>query len=108
MYDPALQGTFNTPQEIQRPTIIFDDEVKEILQKTYNEMINGMINLAIKRFAETKEFKDYFARKEYREIIQPKENIEEPQVTNENVVAQVSQPSQAPQQNSAISAISAW
>ena len=106
------QGAFNAPQEMQqpKPSIVFDDEVKDILSKTYPEMINGMINLAIKRFAETREFKEYFVRKEFREQIAVKEEVEEKE---DNFYE--TQPAQAPattpvpeQSSSVISAVSAW
>ena len=113
MYN-TQQGAFNAPQEMQqpKPTIVFDDEVKDILSKTYPEMINGMINLAIKRFAETKEFREYFVRKEFREQFQPKENEEELEENYVNfnetqATAQTAAPVQE-QSSSVISAVSAW
>jgi hypothetical protein len=109
MYSNPNQGAFNAPHDATpKPTIVFDDEVKEILQKTYPEMINGMINLAIKRFAETNEFKEYFVRKEFREEIVVKEEAQQPNV--EAPVAQSTQPQTSiPESNSSvISAVSAW
>jgi len=113
---------FNTPTNHtntnltpkQRPTIIFDDEVKEILENSYDEMINGMINLAIKRFAETKEYKEYFVKKEFRESIEIKEEILGPsqeEATSQTMTSPVqsSQTSQSiPESSSGISAVSAW
>ena len=113
MYNTQMaqqQGAFNAPNEVHqnRPQIIFDDEVKEILNKVYPEMINGMINLAIKRFAETKEFKDYFVRKEFREEVVVKEESREVEenAPDFNINNNTSNP--APSTNSAISAVSAW
>ena len=105
------QGAFNAPQEISqpKPSIVFDEEVKEILNKSYNEMINGMINLAIKRFAETKEFKEYFVRKEFRETIEVKEEELEENSDNFNKTQTTSIPStQTVQTTPAGSAVSAW
>jgi len=111
-FNTPTNHTNTTPK--QRPTIIFDDEVKEILENSYDEMINGMINLAIKRFAETKEYKEYFVKKEFRESIEIKEEILGP--SQEEATSQImaspahtSQTSQSiPESSSGISAVSAW
>ncbi len=111
---PQTQPGFNNPTEVvsPKPNIIFDDETKEILNQTYKEMINGMINLAIKRFAETKEYKEYFVKKEFRELVIVKEETEEitpdfnetPSTSNLTPVQSTS----GNNSNSAISAVSAW
>ncbi len=114
------QTGFNNPTEVvsPKPNIIFDNETKEILNQTYNEMINGMINLAIKRFAETKEYKEYFVKKEFRELVIVKEEFEEttPDFNETSSTSNSTQVHSTPgnnlnnlnNSNSAISAVSAW
>jgi len=58
-------------------TILVDEETIDLMQKMYPELISAGFNVAIKKFAETKEFQKYFLRKEHRNEIQTKETNEE-------------------------------
>ena len=97
---------FNQPQQVQKQSpIVFDSEVKEILNNTYPEMINALVNISIKKFAKTSEYKNYFLIKDYRESFEVQEEQEEVQI--EAPVSQP-QPQPEPQSSSVISAVSAW
>jgi len=61
------------PQQTQQPhsskkySFVLDDETYEILSKTYPESIPSLINIAIKRFSESKEYQKYYLKKEFRD-----------------------------------------
>jgi hypothetical protein len=57
-----------------------DAFTKELLSMTYPELTNALVNIAIKKMAETSDFHDYFIKnelKERAEQLTPKNNNEE-------------------------------
>ncbi len=67
---PPLQPT----QEIRPPapnasSFIPDIKTKEILDRTYPEMSNALINIAIKKFSENSDYVNYFVREEFKQQV---------------------------------------
>ena len=63
-----------TSQAIRPPvanasSFIPDSKTKEILDRTYPELTNALINLAIKKFAEDIDYSNYFVREEFKNIV---------------------------------------
>ena len=78
----AQQPTQPTqPTQSKKISIVLDDEAYEILANAYPEIVQHLINIAIKRFSETLDYEKYYLRKEFRdqskitELINHEENI---------------------------------
>ena len=69
------------PQQSKKISIVLDDESYEILANAYPEIVQHLINIAIKRFSETLDYEKYYLRKEFRdqnkitELANSEENI---------------------------------
>ena len=69
------------PQQPKKISIVLDDESYEILANAYPEIVQHLINIAIKRFSETLDYEKYYLRKEFRdqnkiaELANSEENI---------------------------------
>jgi len=106
-YQPAQQAAL-AQQPVQRKTqIIYDEEVKEIFESTYPEMVSALVNIAVKKYAKSSEFKNYFLRKDLRSQKDIEEEIEE-----EEIIDNFNKPSGTSQQQAPVStapsAVSAW
>jgi len=81
-------------------TILVDEETIDLMQRMYPELISAGFNVAIKKFAETKEFQKYFLRKEHRNEIQTEETDEEiPEIPNTPKSEQKSAPAAESESN---------
>jgi len=81
-------------------TILVDEETIDLMQKMYPELISAGFNVAIKKFAETKEFQKYFLKKEFRDEVIVKETDEEiPEIPNTPKPEQKSVPVSEPESN---------
>jgi hypothetical protein len=77
---PAPEGA---PQHIeitqpQSMSFIPDKETEGIINSTYPELNNAMINIAIKKFAVTAEFANFYTKLEYKAAAEPKEADQAP------------------------------
>ncbi len=70
---PQVQQAIR-PAEANASSFIPDAKTKEILERTYPEMTNSMINIAIKKFSENTDYVNYFVRDEFKQ--QAQESIE--------------------------------
>ncbi len=79
---PQVQQTIR-PAEANASSFIPDAKTKEILERTYPEMTNSMINIAIKKFSESTDYVNYFIRDEFKQQVrEAQESVqEEPQKT---------------------------
>ncbi len=88
-YAPPVPGTENHPivhQDIRPPeanasSFIPDVKTKEILDRTYPELTNALINLAIKKFSEDSDYSSYFVREEFKEQAQRAERAQSVKTT---------------------------
>ena len=106
-YQSNVGQGYNAPQPAPNKTpnavnFIADQETIEILNNAYPESINGLINLAVKKFSETIEYQKYFLLKDLRDIqeIVTQQESEVPQQTQ----AQVPQNNQNTQTNTSSAA----
>ena len=58
-------------------TFTADPKVLEYITMVYPEMASAMINIAIKKFAETEDFWDYFVKDEFQKIAQKEQLLKE-------------------------------
>ncbi len=72
------------PPEANSSTFVPDVKTKEILDRTYPEMLNAMVNLALKKFSEDPDYAAYFVREEFRSIAEAKTVKEEPKQATKN------------------------
>jgi hypothetical protein len=68
---PAQQAPTNSA------TFTADPKVLEYITMVHPEMASAMINIAIKKFAETEDFWDYFVKDEFRSIAQKEQLLKE-------------------------------
>ncbi len=71
---PQVQQVIR-PAEANASSFIPDAKTKEILERTYPEMTNSMINIAIKKFSESTDYVNYFVREEFKQ--QAQESVQE-------------------------------
>ncbi len=94
VYQPPVPGTENylhlpqPTQEIRPPeangtSFIPDIKTKEILDRTYPELTNALISLAIKKFSEDPDYVAYFVREEFKQMAQ--ESVKEEKKTTPEV-----------------------
>jgi len=62
-------------------TFVADSKTVELLNVIHPELVTGLINIAIKKFAETSDFHDYFVKDEFKQILPIPQK--EPQKNNE-------------------------
>jgi hypothetical protein len=67
---PVQMGEIRPP-ESSAISFVPDEATKEILNQTYPEMSNALINIAIKKFAASRDFRSYFIRKEFLATVGP-------------------------------------
>ncbi len=71
---PIAPATLGAPTQVIRPpeangtSFIPDAGTKEILDRTYPEMTNALVNLAIKKYSENSDYAAYFVREEFKAI----------------------------------------
>lgn len=55
-----------------QPGITFklDNKVQEILNSVHPELVNAMVGIAIKKFAQTPEFIDFYVREEFKQVVE--------------------------------------
>ncbi len=95
VYQPPVPGTENYPagpaqtaQEIRPPEVntssfIPDTKTREILDRTYPELTNALINLAIKKYSEDTDYANYFVREEFKEQVEHEQPIQKTQEKKE-------------------------
>ncbi len=76
------------PPEANASSFIPDTKTREILDRTYPEMTNALINLAIKKYSEDTDYANYFVREEFKAVTQQEQETtqtkETPEVKTEN------------------------
>ncbi len=74
------------PPEVNTSSFIPDAKTREILDRTYPELTNALINIAIKKYTEDQDYAAYFVREEFQaqaqEQTQLKEKKENPTPSN--------------------------
>jgi len=76
---PPVPGIEIKPPKVNTSSFIPDAKTREILDRTYSEMQNSFINVAIKRFAEDLEHAKYFIKEEFLEQLQ-RESLSKPEI----------------------------
>ena len=74
--NPTQPQGYAQPAQPQAPAqnnvaFIADSKTIEILNVIHPELVTGLINIAIKKFAETEDFHDYFVKDEFKQVIEP-------------------------------------
>jgi hypothetical protein len=83
---PQQPQGYNQPPQTEQPTqqpptnsatFTADTKVLEYITMVHPEMASAMINIAIKKFAETEDFWDYFVKDEFQKIAQKEQLLKE-------------------------------
>ena len=86
------------PQSVSPNSVTFtaDNKVLEFIGMIHPEMASAAISLAIKKFAETEEFWNYFVRDEFQAFAQKEQLLESSKSNNKVEEKQESAPASSP------------
>jgi len=73
---PPQQQAQQSPAPSNSATFTADIKVLEYIQMVHPEMASAMINIAIKKFAESEDFWDYFVKDEFKSFAQKEQLLE--------------------------------
>ncbi len=81
---PSMQEIYAIrPPEANSSSFVPDVKTKEILERTYPEMVNALVNLAIKKFSEDTDYAAYFVREEFKQLAEASQEQAKPKKDKE-------------------------
>jgi hypothetical protein len=69
--------TFHAVPPSNSITFVGDEETVKLIRMMHPELTNAALNIAVKKFAESSDFFDYFIREEFKEVVEKEIKREE-------------------------------